>query len=91
MGVSKVAAALGPSEIPNASDVPSIVGALVKVLENTGVKVAEELLPKPVEEALAPAAEALAPAATAEATTVLADLATRVESALSKLEGHQAP
>ena len=86
--VHAVASSLTPSEIPNASDVPSIVASVVKVLEHAGVSVADELLPKPE----AAIVDDTAPVAAEAADTGIVDLIHSISERLDRLEHHdQAP
>jgi hypothetical protein len=43
--VIRVAEGLNPGEIPHVSSVPAVLGAIVKLLEREGIKVAEDLFP----------------------------------------------
>jgi hypothetical protein len=83
--ITRLAKTLSPSEIPSSVDTQHVVGAIIKVLDSEGVKVADELFPA-VADAVAPevaAAAAVAP----EAVTALADLIKRAEDAVRQLEG----
>jgi hypothetical protein len=77
--LQQLAGVLAPHEQPNPAELPALVGAVVKVLEDGGVTVADHLLnpPAPVEESAPAPAEASA----------LQDLIARAEAAVAKLEG----
>lgn len=89
--IESVAQTLSPDELPNHTDVLKVLGATVKVLEASGVKVAEDLLPKPVESVVAPIAEAAAPAVEQQVDKALSPYIARFEAALKNLEGDPAP
>jgi hypothetical protein len=53
--------AVSPSELPNNHEALTTLGALLKVLDSAGLKVAEDLIPAPIEQDLTPVAQAAAP------------------------------
>jgi hypothetical protein len=83
----KLAASLSPSDTPHSGEVQSVLGAVVKVLEHEGFKVAEELFPKADVGALAAAA---GPALSTSQADALENLLSRLGAAVDELEGSAA-
>lgn len=84
--------AVSPSELPLHTELLNTVGALLKVLEHAGIQVADELIPAPVQAALAPAATALEalPPVHAELQKVTEELS-KLKAALGLSEDTAAP
>lgn len=85
---------LSGDQVPAPAEVQSLLGSVIKALEAAGIKVAESLLPAPVDQALAPLAAGAAPVEATvadDAAKALADLFARSEALISKLEGKSAP
>lgn len=85
--IRQVAGAIAPGEAPEHGEIASFVGALIKTLDDAGVKVGDELL------AQAKAAVQPAPATPVTVTsadqTRLAGLMERLEAALKVAEGKE--
>jgi predicted RecB family endonuclease len=80
--IRKLGQVLPPADLPNSSEVQHFVGAIVKVLEHAGVKVADDLFPE-----AAPVVEAVAPAAAAAAGAEIDSLLERLRTAVATVEG----
>jgi hypothetical protein len=70
---------LETSELPTGSEIANVVGGLLKTLEHAGVTVAEELLPKPVDDVVEPIVAAVEPALAAEQDKVIAALQAKID------------
>jgi hypothetical protein len=85
--VRQIAGALDRGEAPEHGETASVVGALVKVLDDAGVKVGDQLLAD-AKAKLAPAAAAAAAAAPVDHAR-LEGLIGRLEAALQVAEGKE--
>jgi hypothetical protein len=88
--LQRLAATVLPHEIPDHYSRDQVLAALIKTLDHEGVKVADELFPKPEEQAAAATVEAVAPAAAAAVVDELGALLERAKAAVEQLEGHPA-
>jgi hypothetical protein len=83
--IRQIAAAVAPGESPEHGEIASVVGALIKVLDDAGVKAGPDVLAEAKARTVtAPAA----PAATvAAAESKFAGMLERLEAALQVIEG----